>query len=80
MSDAENDGVIDEVLPEPAGGAQTDWEGAAATLREAMCRHLAALEGLAPDLLRRHRWDKFEAMGQWRVIQPAGGSASEPES
>ena len=72
--------VIDEVLPEPAGGAQQDWDGAAATLRDALLRHLAALEGLGPSALQRHRWDKFEAMGQWRVIEPASGSDTEPES
>lgn len=70
--------VIDEVLPEPPGGAQHDPEAIAASLREALQRHLSALRPLAVDTLLRRRWNKYESMGQWRVVEPAQGSNPEP--
>ena len=66
-------GVVDEVIPEPLGGAHSDWDGAAQALRAALCRHLDELERLPVDELRQRRWQKFEAMGEWRV---AGAAAS----
>lgn len=60
-------GVIDDVIPEPPGGAHTDWDETARRLRAAVARHLEELRPLSPDELRRRRWEKFEAMGRWRV-------------
>jgi acetyl-CoA carboxylase carboxyl transferase subunit alpha len=57
--------VIDEVLPEPLGGAHMDWDATAGTLRSGLLRHLMELEGQDPDDLRRARWAKFDAMGAW---------------
>jgi acetyl-CoA carboxylase carboxyl transferase subunit alpha len=68
-------GVIDEVLPEPLGGAHEDWDSAAAVLREAVVRHLVDLVGLEPDELRTQRLVKFQCMGQWLEA----GQAREPE-
>jgi acetyl-CoA carboxylase carboxyl transferase subunit alpha len=58
-------GVIDEVLPEPLGGAHTDWDATAGTLRSGLLRHLAELDRHEPEALRKARWAKFEAMGAW---------------
>ncbi len=58
-------GLVDEVVPEPLGGAHRDWEGAAASLREALRTHLSALVGTPPDALVAARYDKFRSMGQW---------------
>jgi acetyl-CoA carboxylase carboxyl transferase subunit alpha len=58
-------GVIDEVLPEPEGGAHEDYAGTAGILRDALLRHLEALERLSPQELKRHRRTKFERMGAW---------------
>ena len=57
--------VVDEVIPEPMGGAQLDWDSTAATLRDVVLRHLKVLMALDTDTLRRQRWQKFEAMGAW---------------
>ena len=62
-------GVIDEVIPEPAGGAHSDWERTAGALKRSLLRHLKELRGLAPDKLRKIRWDKYLAMGEWRTIR-----------
>ena len=57
--------VIDDVVPEPMGGAHMDWDAIAGALRVALLRHLAELGGIDPDERRRQRWRKFEAMGEW---------------
>jgi acetyl-CoA carboxylase carboxyl transferase subunit alpha len=59
--------VIDDIVPEPAGGAHSDWDATAAALKEALLRHLDELRELAPDELRRRRWDKYMQMGEWRA-------------
>jgi acetyl-CoA carboxylase carboxyl transferase subunit alpha len=57
--------VIDEIVPEPMGGAQTDWDATAGALRVALLRHLAELDAMSADERREQRWRKFEAMGEW---------------
>lgn len=64
-------GIVDEVITEPIGGAHSDWDGAAEALRAALSRHLDELVRLPVDELRERRWRKFEAMGEWRVAEPA---------
>jgi acetyl-CoA carboxylase carboxyl transferase subunit alpha len=59
-------GVIDGIIPEPAGGAHADWEETAAALKTALLESLAALRDVPVDELRRARWAKFGAMGEWR--------------
>jgi len=57
--------VIDEVIPEPVGGAHTNHEATAAALQEAFIRALEELRKLKPDKLVRRRREKFLRMGQW---------------
>src|SRR3954471_5197409 len=56
-------GVIEGIVPEPEGGAQTDIDASALLLRESVVSHFAELEGIAPPELRRARRAKFRAMG-----------------
>lgn len=58
-------GVVDEIVPEPTGGAHSDWQGTADRLREALVRHLGELKGLSPRELLDHRREKYMAMGEW---------------
>jgi acetyl-CoA carboxylase carboxyl transferase subunit alpha len=58
--------VIDEVIPEPPGGAHEDWDGAAVRLSEAAHRHITELVALEEDELRSRRVQKYERMGRWR--------------
>jgi len=57
--------VIDEVVPEPVGGAHMDPEGAAVALGEALTRQIAQLAEKAPEELQAERFEKFAAMGRW---------------
>jgi acetyl-CoA carboxylase carboxyl transferase subunit alpha len=61
-------GVIDEVLPEPFGGAHMDWQTTADILREGLVRHLVELGNADPESLLPGRWTKFLAMGEWREV------------
>ena len=55
--------VIDEIVPEPVGGAHLDWDAAGESLREALIRHVNDLRKTRPDRLVRRRGEKFAAMG-----------------
>ena len=56
-------GVVDAVVPEPDGGAQTDHDEAARLLRTALVESLEALEDVPGEELRRRRRAKFRGMG-----------------
>ncbi|MBZ5540741.1 MAG: acetyl-CoA carboxylase carboxyltransferase subunit alpha [Acidobacteriia bacterium] len=58
-------GIVDEIVPEPEGGAHTDHEAAAQFLDTVLERQLALLSGLGPADLVRKRYDKFRKMGQF---------------
>lgn len=58
-------GVVDDVIPEPTGGAHSDWDAAAEALREVLSRHVGELRTLEVDELRSRRWEKFDALGEW---------------
>jgi acetyl-CoA carboxylase carboxyl transferase subunit alpha len=60
-------GVCDEIVPEPDGGAHMDWNGAASNLAEALSRTLAALGKLSTKKLLEQRWEKYEAIGSYRL-------------
>ncbi len=55
--------LIDEVLPEPEGGAHRDPVSAAITVREAITKHLNELDQLSPIDIRENRYNKFRSMG-----------------
>ena len=65
-------GVVDEIVPEPIGGAHTDPESTAAALRSALIRSVRELKELDPAPQRRQRWQKYESLGAWREVAPAG--------
>ncbi len=55
--------VIDEIVPEPPGGAQADHEAAAKSLQQALLRNLDDLRNLKPDKLVRRRREKYMKIG-----------------
>jgi acetyl-CoA carboxylase carboxyl transferase subunit alpha len=56
-------GVIDGIVPEPKGGAHTDWKEAAALLKDSLLEVLDELEGASGHDLVRRRRAKFREMG-----------------
>jgi acetyl-CoA carboxylase carboxyl transferase subunit alpha len=59
-------GIIDEVLPEPLGGAHRDPDQVARVIEEAVTRHLDELEAMDPTERRRVRQRKYQAMGVYK--------------
>ena len=57
--------VVDEIIPEPPGGAHANHADTAHAVQEALCRHLEELRHLKPDKLVRRRREKFLRMGQF---------------
>ena len=55
--------IIDEIIPEPVGGAHQDPDGAGEALRESLIRHVAELKKIRPEKLVRRRAEKYAAMG-----------------
>ena len=63
-------GLVDEILPEPPGGAHVDAQAMARTLKDALLRNLAAVDQLSTDELLRQRYEKFRRMGVFSETQP----------
>ena len=59
--------VIDEIVPEPPGGAHADPAAAAAAVGEAIERHLTEVAGLTREERRERRYRKFRAMGRYET-------------
>jgi len=62
--DLKNLQVIDQVIPEPVGGAQLDHVGAAANLKMALLANLEGLRKRSKDRLLSERYEKFRQIGQ----------------
>jgi acetyl-CoA carboxylase carboxyl transferase subunit alpha len=58
-------GIVDEIVPEPDGGAHTDPEGAARLLNEVLDRELVVLSNQPVKDLLAARYEKFRRMGQF---------------
>ncbi len=56
-------GIIDEVIPEPLGGAHRDHREAAANLKSFLIHALRQLKCLPLDDLLARRYDKFRKIG-----------------
>jgi acetyl-CoA carboxylase carboxyl transferase subunit alpha len=59
-------GIIDEVIPEPMGGAHHDHVAAANNLKKQVIRQLTELEGIDRDALLEQRYQKFRNFGEYR--------------
>jgi acetyl-CoA carboxylase carboxyl transferase subunit alpha len=58
--------VIDEIIPEPPGGAHADHDVTAKSVQEVLLRNLDELRRLKPDKLVRKRREKYLRMGQFQ--------------
>ena len=62
-------GIVDEILPEPLGGAHRNLPEMAATLKQGISRHLCAVGKMTPDELQCARYEKFRRIGEWEDAQ-----------
>jgi acetyl-CoA carboxylase carboxyl transferase subunit alpha len=58
-------GLVDEVVPEPLGGAHSSPERVAETLRDVLLRHLEELVKIPATRRLKQRYAKFRAYGEF---------------
>ncbi|SYX85359.1 acetyl-CoA carboxylase carboxyltransferase subunit alpha [Paenibacillus alvei] len=68
-SDLKELNVIEEIIPEPQGGAHKDVEAASANMKDVLWRHLTELMEMSPEQLREDRYDKFRNIGEFGILQ-----------
>ena len=61
-------GCVDDIVPEPEGGAHTDPPRAAEMLAERLRLHLDQLKSLPVDVLVQQRYDKFRNIAQFYTV------------
>jgi acetyl-CoA carboxylase carboxyl transferase subunit alpha len=64
-------GLVDEIIPEPLGGAHTDTKTTAANLKQYVLKHLAEVGAMSPEERLEDRYAKFRAFGHFSEPQPA---------
>jgi acetyl-CoA carboxylase carboxyl transferase subunit alpha len=60
-----NLGIVDEVLPEPTGGAHRSWDDTAQTIADALTKGLSSLSKVKGGQLVELRYEKFRTMGEF---------------
>jgi acetyl-CoA carboxylase carboxyl transferase subunit alpha len=68
-------GVVDEIVPEPEGGAHRDYEKAAANLNTALRSNLEKLMEQPMEQLLKKRYNKFRGMGNFLEPKRSSNSA-----
>ncbi len=58
-------GIVDEIIPEPAGGAHRQPEVMARDLKAALSRHLGELQAMEVDEMLERRYRRLRAIGQY---------------
>jgi len=66
-------GVVEEVITEPEGGAQLDYDASARVLDEALQRHLQSLLEQPADELLQHRYERFRYIDSLVHAEPHFG-------
>ncbi len=66
-------GVVEEVVPEPAGSASADYDAAAEALDEALRRHMQPLLEMHPVDLMQQRYDRFRYIDSLIDAEPHFG-------
>lgn len=64
--------LVDEIVPEPLGGAHQDPEVAANNVKEALIRNLDEVAAMSPEERLKQRYDKFRAFGHFEENVIAG--------
>ena len=58
-------GIVDEVIPEPVGGAHRNWDSTAMSIRKTLASNLSELSDLGANEIVAQRYDKFRKMGEF---------------
>jgi acetyl-CoA carboxylase carboxyl transferase subunit alpha len=60
-----NLGIVDQILPEPTGGAHRSWDETAQTVANALDKELDSMSKTNGEQLVSSRYDKFRKMGEF---------------
>jgi acetyl-CoA carboxylase carboxyl transferase subunit alpha len=60
--------VINGIIPEPPGGAQTDPDGMAVEIKRVLLKDLDSLSRRSPQALVRYRNQKIQKIGHWNEV------------
>jgi len=61
-----NLGLIDEIIPEPRGGAHKDPEQTALNIKERIIKHLEELKKISPTEVAEKRYKKYRGIGKFK--------------
>jgi acetyl-CoA carboxylase carboxyl transferase subunit alpha len=67
-TDMKGFGLVDEIVPEPEGGAHWDYDGAAEILKFHIIKALNEVKNLTPEKRIQLRIEKFGKMGHWQEL------------
>ena len=62
--------IVDEIIPEPLGGAHRDFDTTAATLKKTVLKHLEKLNDMKTSELLEARYKKFRKIGEFTRAEP----------
>jgi len=65
-NDMKGFGLVDDIVPEPDGGAHWDYDGAANILKTHILKTLNEVKDLTPEKRTQLRIEKFGKMGHWK--------------
>jgi acetyl-CoA carboxylase carboxyl transferase subunit alpha len=60
--------VIDQIIPEPKGGAHRDVDEQAAHIDHVLNQSLEQLTGYAEEELLENRWKKYKQIGNYKTL------------
>ena len=64
-------GIVDDVIPEPLGGAHRDHHGMAAKVKSYLKKQLGELKKMSTDELLDHRYERFRRIGVFNEMAAA---------
>ncbi len=67
-------GIVDEIIPEPLGGAHRNAAAVVSGTLDAVDAAMTRLKALAPDRLLEERYQKYRRLGEWQAdnLKPIG--------
>lgn len=68
-TDMKSFGLVDEIVPEPDGGAHWDYDQAAELLKQSIVNAINEFRNINPEERINQRIEKFEKMGFWDVVE-----------
>ena len=59
-------GIVDEIIPEPIGGAHRDWDQTSSTIKDTLKSNLKAFSAKKTNDILSERYNKFRVMGTFQ--------------